>query len=294
VSGQRAVWMAAVCVAGAVAASGASAAPTAGAFQDCPDCPRMVTVPAGTFDMGSTPEELAAAGVDVAENGDESPKHRVEFAKPVAIGAYEVTRGEFARFVADTGYEAAADCQIVKNDQWQVVPGASWRSPGFPQGESDPVVCVSWTDVARYVEWLRRKSGKPFRLLSEAEWEYVARKGSAGRQLGPTTANYGEKDGWPYTAPVGSFGPDALGLHDVLGNVWEWLEDCYHGSYDGAPAGGRARVDGCTGKRVTRGGSYGDAANLLRPGYRLRGPEDSRYATLGFRLARDLDTVTGK
>jgi formylglycine-generating enzyme required for sulfatase activity len=288
VSGKHTSWLAAVCFAFA----GTAAA--AGTFRDCAECPQMAIVPAGTFEMGSTPEDLVAAGVDVAANGDESPRHGVRFGKPFALGAYEVTRGEFARFVADTGYEAQPDCQIVRNEEWQVVPGTSWRAPGFPQGDSDPVVCVSWADATRYVEWLRRKSGKPFRLPSEAEWEYVARNGSASRKLGPTYANYGENDGWPHTAPVGSFAPDALGLHDVLGNVWEWLEDCYHGSYDAAPADGRARVDGCTGKRVVRGGSYGDPANLLRVGYRLRGPQDGRYATLGFRLARDLDEVTGK
>ena len=142
----------------------------------------------------------------------------------------------------------------------------------------------------KYISWLNERSGQKYRLLSESEWEFLAVAGSANRALSASTANYASEDSWRYTAPAGSFGADALGLHDVLGNVWEWLEDCYSGSYDGAPDDGSARTNDCVGKRSLRGGSYGDAADLLRPRYRLRGPEDGRYATLGFRIARNLDT----
>jgi formylglycine-generating enzyme required for sulfatase activity len=234
-----------------------------------------------------------------AGNGDEAPLHRVKFARPFAVGVDEVTRGQFARFAAETGFRAGGGCQVVRHDEWQVVDELTWKSPGFAQSDADPVVCVSWREATQYAEWLARKSGKPYRLPSEAEWEYLARRGGEGRALTHDTANYGEekccarkvegRDAWEFTAPVGSFPADAFGLHDVLGNVWEWLADCYHENYVGAPADGRAWAGSCSGKRIVRGGSYGDGSMLLRPAYRLRGPEDARYATLGLRVARDLD-----
>ncbi|MCE3286387.1 MAG: hypothetical protein K0R70_2643 [Steroidobacteraceae bacterium] len=160
---------------------------------------------------------------------------------------------------------------------------------------------MNWLAARAYVDWLAKTTGHPYRLPSEAEWEYVARRGGLAESPSHDAANYGAqtccaglrqgRDRWLHTAPAGSFPADALGLHDVLGNVWEWLEDCYHESYAGAPANGGARVSDCSApsRRVVRGGGYGDAAWLLRPGYRLRGPLDQRYATLGFRVARSLD-----
>jgi len=251
-------------------------------FKDCAGCPVMAVIAPASFEMGSPPSAVEG-------NGDEGPVHRVTFAKAFAVGIYEVTRGEFTRFVADTGYDTGNECQVVRDEHWQVVPGRSWKNPGFRQTDAEPVVCVSWLDATKYIEWLSARAGRKFRLLSESEWEYLAVTGSAGHALSPKTANYKAADAWQYTAPVGSFGPDALGLYDVLGNVWEWLQDCYFGSYEGTPADGSARTVGCTGKRSVRGGSYGDTAELLRPTYRLRGPEGGRYVTLGFRLARNLD-----
>lgn len=263
-----------------------------GTFRDCEACPLMMTVPAGEFSMGSAPG--SADG-----NGDESPVHRVTFAKPFALGIDEVTRGEFAKFATEVKLTSTGGCQVVRNEQWQTVPELDWKNPGFAQTDADPVVCVNWHEATQFIEWLSRKSGKPYRLPSEAEWEYVAVRGSAGRALSHESANYGAeqccagkaegRDTWQFTAPAGSFPADALGLHDVLGNVWEWLADCYHESYEGAPSDGRAREDSCEGKRVVRGGSYGDGSALLRSAYRLRGPDVGRYATLGLRVARDLD-----
>lgn len=279
-------------------------------FTDCEACPLMAVIPAGEYEMGTAGADGAAANAKasarktydetVAEgNGDEAPLHRVAFARPFAVGVNEVTRGQFALFAAETGFRPGGGCQVLRNEEWQVADEVTWKSPGFPQTESDPVVCVSWREAAQYAAWLARKSGKPYRLLSEAEWEYLARRGGPGRTPSHDLANYGAekccarkvegRDRWEFTAPVGSFPPDAFGLHDVLGNVWEWLEDCYHDSYFGAPADGRARTDSCAGKRIVRGGGYGDGSLLLRPAYRLRGPEDGRYATLGLRVARDLE-----
>jgi formylglycine-generating enzyme required for sulfatase activity len=253
----------------------------------------MVVVPAGEFEMGSS---VATEG-----NGDEVPRHRVRFARPFALGVHEVTRGEFARFVAATNFDAGADCNVLVEGDWKVVAGLGWSNPGFEQGANEPVVCVDWVAARAYADWLARTTAQPYRLPTEAEWEYVARRGGLAEPPGHDAANYGAeaccrglrqgRDQWLHTAPVGSFPADALGLHDVLGNVWEWLEDCYHENYDGAAADGTARTDGCSAptRRVVRGGGYGDAAWLLRPAYRLRGPFDARYATLGFRVARSLD-----
>lgn len=264
-------------------------------FQDCEGCPKMAVVPAGEFEMGSLVHKTKG-------NDDEGPVHRVKFAKPFAVGVNEVTRAEFARFAAESGFQTVHECQVVREERWQSIKDLDWQNPGFPQEASHPVVCLSWRDASQYAAWLARVTGKPYRLLSESEWEYLAKKGSGGHPLDHEVANYGGgdperccagkaqgRDSWEFTAPVGSFPADAFGLHDVLGNVWEWLGDCYFASYEGAPTDGRARTAPCIGKRSVRGGSYGDGAELLRSDYRLRGPEEARYATLGFRVARDLD-----
>lgn len=235
----------------------------------------MVVVPTGNFLMGD------GAPPDAA---DERPAHDVRIAVPFAAGTYEVTVGEFARFVAATGHDAGDACNLLVDGEWRLMVGQSWREPGFPQGDDHPVACVSWQDAVAYIAWLSAQAGAPYRLLSEAEWEYVARAG--GDEL---RANYRPGE-WEHTAPAGSVGPDQLGLHDVRGNVWEWLADCYHDSYEGAPADGSARAANCShpDRRALRGGSWNDGPELLRAGYRLRGPAEGRYFTLGFRVARSL------
>ena len=278
-----------------VAAADAVPAP---AFRDCPHCPLMATVPAGSFVMG--------AGTGSAET-DALPAHTVTFAKPFAIGAHEVTRGEYARFVEASGHDAGGNCNLLVERDWKPVAEAGWRAPGFVQTDAEPVVCVSWIDAQAFVEWLSRESGVRYRLPSEAEWEYVARAGSTGEYESPRgidhdAANFGVeeccgprvegRDRFEYTAPAGSFEPNAFGVFDIRGNVWEWLADCYHDSYVGAPADGSARTTDCTlpDSRNVRGGSWNDGSALLRASYRLRGPRENRYFTLGFRVARDVET----
>ena len=275
------------------AASVTAGPSTPSTFRDCPQCPPMVTVPADSYEMGS---KVATEG-----NGDEVPQHRVTFARPFAVSAHEITRGEFARFVAATGFDAGGGCNSLVDGDWKSVPERSWTAPGFAQRDDEPVVCVNWPAARAYAEWLGRTTKQPYRLLSEAEWEYLARQATRDRKMTHDTANYGSAtcceglaqgaDRWVKTAPVGSFPPDRLGVHDVLGNVWEWLEDCYHENYEGAPGDGSARTTQCSGpdRRIVRGGGYGDDQSLLRPGYRLRAPLDSSYVTLGFRVARALD-----
>jgi formylglycine-generating enzyme required for sulfatase activity len=264
-------------------------------FRDCPECPPMVVVPPGKFEMGSPAGE---------KDSDEVPRHTVTIAKPFAVAVHEVTRAEFARFVEATGHGGGEDCQVhAETSGWKKVPGADWRNPGFEQTGEHPVVCVSWQDARAYVEWLARETQKPYRLLTESEWEYVARadeRSGRDRPLTHDEANYGAdeccgpkadgKDRWTHTSPVGSFGPNAFAIHDLRGNAWEWLEDCYHSSYEGAPTDGSARTRDCSNpdRRAVRGGSWGDDVSLLRTTYRLRGPLEGRYFTLGFRIARDL------
>ncbi|MGH8285793.1 MAG: formylglycine-generating enzyme family protein [Steroidobacteraceae bacterium] len=256
----------------------------------------MVVIPAGTFDMGIVPGEGET-------DSDEVPQHSVRIEKAFAVGVHEVTRGQFEQFVRATGYDAGDECQVHAPDGWKKVQGASWRNPGFDQTPKHPVVCVSWLDAQAYVEWLSRQTRGAYRLLSEAEWEYIAGADTRISDVSIMThdkANYGEEkccgpktegnDRWEYTAPVGSFKANSFALYDVRGNVWEWLQDCYHEDYRGAPTDGTARTSGCShaDRRALRGGSWGDPASSLRPAYRLRGSLDGRYFTLGFRIARDL------
>ena len=272
-------------------------------FRDCPTCPQMVVVPAGSYQMGSPSYE---AGRDE----DEGPVHRVTIGQAFAVGVYEVTRGEYGRFVSATGYEGESGCYMWTGEKWEEEKGWSWRDPGYRQSEREPVVCVNWRDARAYTEWLSRETGQSYRLLSEAEWEYVARAGT-------TTARYwGEGEagqcryangadqtaqqynsGWTVaacddghyrTAPVGSFRPNAFGLFDVMGNVWEWTQDCWNASYGGAPSDGRAWERGECGRRVLRGGSWFNRPWLLRSALRLRHTADNRLINDGFRIARSL------
>ena len=157
---------------------------------------------------------------------------------------------------------------------------------------SRPVVNVSWEDTQLYVEWLSRKTGKRYRLLSESEWEYAARAGTTGRyhwgnRISPSRANYGGKVG--KTVPVGSYAANGFGLHDVHGNVWEWVGDCWSGSYEGAPVDGSVWEAGDCGRSVLRGGAWHSTPGFVRSANRNRIPSGDRDYYIGFRVARTLD-----
>jgi formylglycine-generating enzyme required for sulfatase activity len=277
----------------------------------CTDCPLLVTVPAGRFLMGSSGQETVAQGADAKRVGNEVPVHEVTLAKPFQLGRREVTRGEFAAFVAATGRDMAG-CANWEGTGWVQHPELSWRNPGFAQADDHPVVCVSWLDAQAYLAWLRERTGRPFRLPTEAEWEYAARAGATGQQgwseeadacrqangadLAAAEADnlprregviFACRDGFAYTAPVASFAANAFGVHDLLGNVWEWVADCYAGSYAGAPADGSARAaDGCS-LRILRGGSWKYPARTVRFAIRGPGKPDARTNNSGFRVAAD-------
>jgi formylglycine-generating enzyme required for sulfatase activity len=261
-------------------------------FKDCPSCPEMVVVPSGHFTMGSPESEPEHVGF-------ESPQHEVTIGKPFAVGRFAVTRGEFATFVKEAEHNTAGGCNT---SGWFLYSDKSWRSPGFDQDDRHPVVCVNWGDARAFVVWLSKKTGKAYRLLSEAEREYVARAGTTtpfwwGSAITPKQANYdgsadpytggGSKGVYPKrTVAVDSFEANPWGLYDVHGNVWDLTEDCWNANYQGAPADGSAWTSGDCTKRMLRGGSWSDVPRGLRSAVRLWDFE--RNNKQGFRLARTL------
>jgi formylglycine-generating enzyme required for sulfatase activity len=232
-------------------------------FRDCAGCGELVVVPAGSFDMGSATEY-------------ENPVHRVSISKPFAIGRYEVTFGEWDQCVDDGGCKHRPD-----DREW---------------GRGDrPVINVSWLDAKAFVTWLSQKTGKTYRLPTEAEWEYAARGGSNtaywwGRDVGSRQANCRECNTGDVqkTAPVGSYKPNAFGLYDTAGNAAEWIEDCWNDNYRGAPNNGSAWTSGQCRLRVLRGGAFDSQAKYLRSMARFRYDTDVRYIANGFRVVREL------
>jgi formylglycine-generating enzyme required for sulfatase activity len=299
-------------LAGLIALVGAGAA-AAEPVRDCADCPLMVTLAPGAFTMGSSPEEIARERIDPNLVGDERPAHPVTVATAFAIGQFAVTRGEFAAFVAATGYASTGGCYLLSGDSWVFDRKRNWRDPGFAQTDQHPVVCVSHRDAQRYAQWLARKTKKPYRLPSEAEWEYAARAGTSttrfwgdGRDEACTFANVSDftaaeamkwdkankdkifqcADGYAFTSPGGAFRPNGFGLYDMLGNVWQWADDCYHTSYAGAPKDASAWRTGDCHFRVIRGGSWSFSPRSLRAARRCAIEPEERYYNLGFRVVR--------
>ena len=276
-------------------------------FQECGGCPTMVAVPAGTFLMGSPQSEA-----DRADN--EGPQRRVTI-KPFALGRFELTVDQFAAFVAETGYDAGTVCDLWQDGSFAERPGYSFRKTNFPQTGAHPAACLSWDDAKAYLAWLSTKAGHTYRLPTEAEWEYAARAGTTGRfHFGDSEAEYcrhgngvdataladvpGAKqkgwdalpcrDGHAFTAPVGSFAPNAFGLYDTHGNVFEWVEDCWNGDFKGAPTDGSAWLSGDCAIRVQRGGAWGYPRTYLRIAVRGRQAQGYRYINAGVRAAREI------
>ena len=236
---------------------------TAGAtFRECEACPEMVVMPGGRL----------------------------------ALGRYEVTVGEYGAFASATGGGAGGGCHQATSEGWTVVGSASWRNPGFSQTSSHPVVCVSWHDAQEYVSWLSQVAGATYRLPSEVEWDRAAGGSGSGcsvnggdddmlAYLGQSTGaiwNWPDgsgpscpgSDGSRFTASAGSYGSSGVGLSDMVGNVWEWTEDCW---------------DGDCSRRVVRGGSWGSDAKFVRPSGRNWIRAGDRESNGGFRVARTLD-----
>lgn len=279
------------------AAHGASMARTAIA---------LVPIEAGVFQLGS-PESEAG------HQEDEGPQVRVDV-PAFQIARYEVTVGQYREFIEDSGYVPEFGCLVLQGDgPWEYDPDGGWNNPGFAQEDDHPVVCVSWNDAQAYVRWLNQSNAYlRFRLPSEAEWAFAAKAG------GTTPYWWGEKEGdfcsytngadavaraqypsWPmtgacedgfvHTAPVGHYSrPNAFGVEDMVGNVWEWTADCYVATHSQNPADGTAVERPDCEKRVMRGGAWGDYGSFyLRTAYRGAWDGSQAFSNLGFRVAAD-------
>ncbi len=258
-------------------------------FQDCADCPEMVVIPAGTFTMGSPASETG-------RGSDEGPQRSVTLAAPLAVGRFHVTVAEYRAFVTATGSRG--------DDGWRT---ASYKGQG--QGDRHPVVNVSWEDAQAYVQWLSQRTGKRYRLLTEAEWEYAARAGTTtsrwwgdgeagqcaaangtdltAKDAEPSRTVASCRDGFLFTSPVGTFAPNRFGLHDMAGNAWQWVEDCYADSYVGASSDASIAQTsrGCD-QRVLRGGSWLIFPQFLRSASRFGDTPGFRIDDTGFRIVR--------
>jgi formylglycine-generating enzyme required for sulfatase activity len=260
----------------------------------------LAFIPAGNFLMG-TPAGEAGRRADETQ-------HEVTISRPFYMGVTQVTRGQFAAFVSDSGYKTEAEttgwCMAWDGTKWGRVDGITWRKPGFEQTDKHPVVCMTWNDATAFCQWLSRKSGAAARLPTEAQFEYAARAGtrtayvwgddpdggkgwcnvadqSTKRQF-PTWAAFKWDDGYAFTAPVGSFKPNAWGLFDTTGNTWEWCTDWYGRYADGPatdPTGPATGTD-----RVMRGASWGDGPVPCRSGYRRQHVPDVRGTAEGLRV----------
>lgn len=254
------------------------------AFQDCGFCPEMVIVPAGSFMIG-------ASDGDALAYDNETPRHAVTFGSEFAIGRNEVTFAQWDACVAHNG------CRHRPSDQ------------GWGRGDM-PVMDISWDDAVEYVVWLSGYTGQPYRLPSEAEWEYAARAGQPNPDFWDgnpaeacTHANVSDRtaqeafpeweilactDGHVTNAPVGGFAPNGFGLHDTLGNVWEWVADCWNPGYGGAPTDGSAWLTGDCRQRVLRGGAATGLPREVRLSQRGVNDRDLRAVYNGLRVAVQL------
>ncbi len=255
----------------------------------------LVWIPGGRFLMG----DIQGIG-----QADERPVREATVAGFWMMRT-EVTRAMFAAFAQATDHDGGKRCWVFENG-WSEQSGISWRNPGFDQGDEHPVTCVNWYDARGFADWLASKTGKGFRLPTETEWEYAVRAGT------DTTYYWGDDpaglcansnaadtralehypgfavnpcdDGFVRTSPVASFPPNPWGLHDIYGNVWEWVEDCWNSSYSGAPTDGSAWLAGDCARRGFRGGGYGDIPRFARSTLRNRSEATARKDDIGFRL----------
>ena len=244
------------------------------------------SIPAGRFYMGSCRRAPCPSGVGVDDEADdnETPQHEVHIRRGFRMGVHEVTVGQFKQYIAAAGRDDLLSNDFIK----------------YNVNDRAPVVEVSWYDAQGFIGWLNIKEGtSAYRLPSEAEWEYAARAGTTtryswGNEIGRNRANCdgcGSRWDDERPAPVGSFAANAFGLYDMHGNVWEWVADCWHGSYKGAPTDGSAWTSGCSSgaRAVLRGGSWVNYPQFLRSAGRGRGSPSDRYNRRGFRLVQDLN-----
>jgi len=265
----------------------------------------MIVIPPGTFLMGS----------DQSKHPNQKPAHKVTIAYSFAVSRFEVTRSQYFEFVEETGRSHSGSC-------WGPLQGQSGprfkrryditpKDPGFAQDDEHPIVCVNWIDADAYAKWLSEKTGRTYRLLSEAEWEYVARGGNGprnywwGDNVSRSNLNYlgtGGADSWEFTAPVGKFPSNPFGVFDMHGNVNEWVADCAHFTYEGAPTDGSPWLDTkwCSFKgrvvasgqimRIRRGGSWRSRRGRATSAENFERRGEARGAGTGIRIAREMES----
>jgi formylglycine-generating enzyme required for sulfatase activity len=267
--------------------------------RDCEHCPELVVIPAGTAIVG-------ASANDKFRNADELPERKIAISQPFAVSRYEITRDQYEAFVRATHRPVGGDCLTDrrKRGDWQIDATTTFRDPGFTQAGDHPVACVSWDEAQAYIAWLNTQTQGGYRLLSEVEWEYVARGGASQNLIYPwgddqaqgcpfanlfdhtTLQTYAGMDTSGYkvfdpmdcadgrlnTSPVGSLQPNGFGIYDIIGNVQEWLEDCF---------------TDCT-RRLTKGGSWGSLAHNARIAERIPYPPTHRDDSIGIRVAKTL------
>lgn len=304
-----------VCLAACTPESPTPQPPQVVAFRDCDACPLMVDIPAGEFLMGTAPEDRLIDPRTGKPATNDSPQHLVTLAQDFALGRYELAVGEYAAFVAETGREHGGKCMgFDAPNQFKMSSKFNWQRIDAEQSARHPVGCVSFYDAQAYADWLREKTGKPYRLPTEAEWEYAARAGATtSYHWGSSAADACEyanvrspgaqsisqrqmesdendgfpcDDGYPAAAPVGSFAANGFGLHDMQGNAWEWVADCNHKDYEGAPADGSAWLDaeGCQ-FGLIRSGSFLNRVERSSTTVRVGRPRAGRGTNMGFRVA---------
>lgn len=278
-------------------------------FTDCADCPEMVVIPSGTAILGSEPWIANRKGGD-------GPIREVEIAYTLAVAKTETTRAQYRAFVEATGYETEYKEPRIGCNTWTYdrvlgfVLDHTWDAPGYDQREDHPVVCVSWADGTAYAAWLAETTGKPYRLISSTEFEYATRAGTRGpwywgssntdacthanvaddtfRRLYDYAPVFACDDKYERTSPAGAFEANPWGLHDMLGNAWEWTDDCVHADMSKAPTDGRAWLaedDGNCERRVPRGGSWVSGTDWVRAAAQAGDWAYYHSQLLGFRVA---------
>jgi formylglycine-generating enzyme required for sulfatase activity len=301
---------------GAVATSASAGQPDE-SFTDCAGCPEMVPLPAGSFKMGIEAEREIEFGMPEHQAGRSEPIHKVTFKNGFAMAKYPVTIAQFRAFIDETGYRASDSCytqhKVDGHFIYEKARGFSWRSPGFPQEDNHPVVCVSSEDGEAYAKWLSKKTGQSYALPNEAQYEYALRAGTTtayfwGDEWDATACEYSNqpdldqadelgapsgpkyrfqcRDGYAWTSPVGAYKPNPWGLHDMAGNIWEWTADCLNMTYEGAPTDGSTWTEGDCDARPSRGGSYGNASFSTYAA--IRAPRHVAFVghSWGFRVVR--------
>ena len=283
--------------------------------RDCEHCPEMVVIPAGAALLGAGAE-------DKFRNADELPERTFAIREPFAVSRYEVTLDQYEAFVRATNRPVGGDCLTDrrKRGDWQYDAATTFRDPGFVQAGDHPVACVNWDEAQAYIAWLNTQTSGGYRLLTEVEWEYVARGGATQNLVYPwgndsakgcpfanvfdrtTLQTYAGVDTTGYkvfdpmdcadgrlnTSPVGSLQPNAFGVYDIIGNVAEWVEDCYSATRDRLSETGAPQQETSCARRMVKGGSWGTLAHNVRIAERIPYPGTHRDDSIGIRVAKTL------